>query len=830
MYPISKHRDAVQSGTGVFYQAIPAVGADGKKIMKLIPVQLVNGQSVQYDPSKPSLDSSKQKAVNISSPPALMKKIVTQNGSFVNVLPKRGGLDPGDSLNKHPQQQQTESLMSKVPTTPTPAANCVTSVRLPCQVPVMLKSPALPRGQFLQIPPNAHVRTLPASELPPDIKKQIFNSSASSTPGSGVPSVVFVSPVTTVSQCAAPPCDSGPHSPRLPSQTEATAKTSKPLLKLIPKASQASNGPTRWVIEEEDTPTAPRVHPLNPHSVNSHILRTVAQREKTGKHSDVSESNLDESAPEQDNALIMCNGKVFFVAKKCSLLFKQGENDSPTAATKSSEIKETTKPSLAQTQQDISIIISDESDEVIDLCDDDTQDDSQQAASVSTSAASHPDDDNVIFVSYMPPKSKAESTCDLTIKTQTILEKDRDPLSTGSLDSLTQEKSSGGRADADGRDVGATLTEGRSGTDEIVRHVCASAGTNVHDDEGSNVDSKQSTSTQQVSMGVDVDPESPADGSSAACFHKQEKTPPQPTVCQTSSPAPPPCKMADRQLSQMFGITADVKICLQRIDEASAGLAARSSEFIISAEDRHEPANRLIEKELFLQDFYRSCKYQNNDLKRVEVVTEQVQPAEAATAHTDVMSLQCAVFKLNTKPHSELGHCSPKGVSCGVENTTLIGYVEPIDEDFFNANEIAESQDVAALQQTQTCVDLNTSRIGRTRKRTMCPCCVPGTLEPAVKSSARSEELEKWACRTEHISKKGTRTKAARKGVTTSGNGCLTVRNNQKSKTHAVPARDRLSSTSTDTDELKRDRQIQRLKELLKEREAALELMEQSMS
>ncbi|XP_035015686.2 uncharacterized protein lrif1 [Hippoglossus stenolepis] len=803
MFPTSKHKDAVLSGAGVFYQAMPAVGADGKKIMTLIPVKLVNGQFIRYEIRKPSVDSTIQKAVNISSAPLPIKKIVT---NVSNVLPSRGGLDPGNSRNNHPQQQQTESLMSKVPTTP--ATNCVNSVRLPYQLPVMVKSPALPKGQLLQIPPNAHVRTLPASKLPPGIKKQIFNSSADSTPVSGVPSVVFVSPVTTVSQCAAPPWDSGPQSPRLPSQTEKTAKISKPLLKLIPKASPGPDGPTRWVIEEEDTSTASYMHS---HSVTSQIIRTVAQREKTDQYYNVSESILDKSGQDgqQDNALIMCNGKVFFVAKNSSLLFQQGENDSPTAATKSSEIKETTEPlfqhpvelAVPQTQQDISIIILDEPDEVIDLCDDNTQDDSQQAPSVSTSAVSHQDDDNVIFVSYIPPKSEAELTHDLTVETQTTIEKDIDLLSTSHSDSLTQEKSLGGRADADGWGEGATLTGGRSGTVENVTHVCASAGTSVNDDKGSNMNSKQSTSTQQEgSMGGDVDPETPADGSSEACSHKQEEAPP---GCQTSSPAPPPCKMADRQLSQMFGITVDVKICLQRIDEASAGLAeARSSEFINSAEDRHEPANGLKEKELFLQDFYRSCENQNVHVKREEVVTEWEKPADAATvtAHTDVMS------------------CSPKGAPCGVENTTLIGYVEPIDEDFLNANEIAELQDVATLRQSQTCVDLNTntSRIGRTRKRPMCPCCVPGTPEPAVKF--KSEELEKWACRTEQISKKGTRTKAARKGVITSGNSCLTVRNNQKSKTHEVPAGDSLSSTSTDPDEL------QRLKELLKEREAALEL------
>ncbi len=35
------------SGTGVYYQAMPAVGPDGKNVMKLIPVQKVNGQFYQ---------------------------------------------------------------------------------------------------------------------------------------------------------------------------------------------------------------------------------------------------------------------------------------------------------------------------------------------------------------------------------------------------------------------------------------------------------------------------------------------------------------------------------------------------------------------------------------------------------------------------------------------------------------------------------------------------------------------------------------------------------------------------------------------------------------
>ncbi|XP_040007628.1 ligand-dependent nuclear receptor-interacting factor 1 isoform X2 [Xiphias gladius] len=671
---------------------MPAVGADGKNIMKLIPVQMVNGKFVQNQISKPGMDSTPQKVVtiNISSAPIQMVKkaalnpsatqqIVRKNVSFVNALPNQVELDLGNSLNKHSPQQQTVNLMAKVPPIATPATNCWKSVRLPCQLPVTVKSPALPGGQYLQIPPNAQVQTVPASELPPGIKRQIFTSSANSSPGSGLPNVVYVSPVTTVNQGVTPPCDSALHSVKLLSKTSnktssrPPAKGSKPLLKLIPKVSQRLNSPIKWVIEEEDSSMASTLNPPNSPFVTSEILRAVAERENTSKHCDVIKkkvSQLSESKSGQglENALVMCNGKVFFVAEKCSLPFKMGKSNLLTAATQSYKFNKTiglsTQQSLesvaAQTGQDLRIIIPDESDEVIDLCDDDAQDDSsQQAASVNMSAVSPHDDDNVIFVAYIPPKSEAGSPHDWILKTQMALEKETDQTGTRSSNSVTEEKSLEGRTGSDGRDKDSNLRGRRPGQSILVRtlknvtDVCGSAVVNMHNNEGLNMKTQQSTSSQQVErMEMDVETESPAypstsDSSSGTYSQKQDthrmETIPNPAPCWTSSLAPKPCQMADQLLRQVFGITADVKICLPRIDEASAG------------------------------------------------------------------SVPCLDMNANTR------------------------------------------------------------RIGRTRKRTMCPCCIPVTLETAVKSSARLEEPENWAWLTEQMRKKGGRTRVPRKHGKTSG-------------------------------------------------------------
>ncbi|XP_038579519.1 ligand-dependent nuclear receptor-interacting factor 1 isoform X2 [Micropterus salmoides] len=822
--------DAVHSGTGVFYQAMPAVGADGKNIMKLIPVQMVNGQFVQIQISKPKTDPTPQKAVSINFAalnPSATQQTVSNQFSLVNGSANQVGLDLGNPLNKHPSQKQTVYFKAKVPQMATPAANCGNSLRPPKQLPVTVKSPALPRGQYLQIPPNAQVRTVPASELPLGIKKQIFTSSASSPPCSGLPSVVYVSPITTVNQGATPPGDSALQKLlyNTPNKTSHGSVGSKPRLKLIPTVSQRSSGPLKWVIEEEDWSMAPTPDFMKSPSVTSEILRAVAERENATKHQDVIHKPASQPSPgrggqEQENALVMCNGKVFFVAKKCSLSPKMRRSHVPTAATNSYEFNKTAISSsqtslwsaAPKSKPDFRIIIPDESDEVIDLCDDDAQDDSSQPA-----AAVPPlDEDNVIFVSYIPPKSESGSTQKSRLKTQKAPLNEADQTAASSWNSDTELKSLDGTGDCGGRQEVNDLRDkipGQSTVQNVTQNVCGSTVVNVHDNEGSNTSSQPSSCTQQLQSveGDAADPSS-SDRHKGRCSPTEQDT----HNMETTRTTPESRQIDDLLLRRLFGITADVKIRLQRIDEASTG-SVYADPPQESAEDHQELTSRFTE--LFSQDL--QSPHETDSCNGLIVVgpPEQEPSADhpASLPHTDSETFKCSHFKLNTQHLS--GQSSPEE-SCDVESEPVIGYVEPIEEDFLSAdeNDIPNSQDAAVRPQAQNHVDLstNTRRMGRMRKRTRCPCCIP---------SAKSEEPErKWAWTAEQTGKKGGRTKGVRKEVKTSGRiSCLTAETQQVCKTYALPAGGTL--TSMDSDELTRHEQIRRLRVLLKEKEAALELM-----
>lgn len=508
---------------------------------------MVNGKFFRTQISKP--DPKAQKAVTIKVPSAhahmgktaalnssATQQIVREQVSLVNASPNKVAvpercLDLSNSLNKYPQQQQTLNLMAEEPLIAALAPNCGKSVRLP----VTVKSPALPRGHCLQIPSNAQVRTVPASDLPPGIKKQIFTSSANSSSSSGLPSVVYVSPVTTINQNTTPPSNSAPeiHS-KTSNMTSPSSGGSKLHLKLIPKVSQRPNSPIKWVIEEEDR--ASTLDVLVSPSVTSEILRAVKEREVANKHCEittkdmpVSPSSLGKSEKRHENALVMCNGKVFFVAKKCSEPFKlsSGEAEPPTAATKSYQVKKTSiESSQTSLRQDSRIIIPDEADEVIDLCNDDFPDDSsQQAASGCMSTVTHLDEDNVIFVSYIPPKSESGPTQDLVQKAH---EKE---TGTKSSDSVMEQKRLGGATGSVSKTLIGSRTlgdrsrdGGKPGQNTLVNKVknvpsvCGAAVMNSNNNRTSNTNSQQSTSIQQSeSMEVDVETKSSADPSTSDC-------------------------------------------------------------------------------------------------------------------------------------------------------------------------------------------------------------------------------------------------------------------------------------------------------------------------
>ncbi|XP_029362450.1 ligand-dependent nuclear receptor-interacting factor 1 isoform X2 [Echeneis naucrates] len=710
---------------------MPAIGVDGENIMKLIPVQMLNGQFVQTQISKPGMAFPLQKAgtIKISSAPVHMIKKAASNPaatqkctlnkcSFLNVLPNKVGLDFGKSLNKNVPQQQTPNLLAKVPVIQKPE-NFGKLARLTYQPPVTVNFPTFPTGQHHEII---------------DLKKQVFTSSSSSSPGPRLPSVVYMTPVTAVNQRITPPCNSGVSGLKLLSKTsdktscEQTAKGSKSLLKLVPTFSQRPNSPIKWVIEEEEQEeksTASNLNSLDLTSVTSEILRTVAERESMTMRCDSirksSEPGQGRSGQGQDNALVMCNGKVFYVAKKSSLSLKMGKSNSPTSATESDKFNKMTVPSNlpslelngAQALQELRNV---NPDDVIDLCDEDHHEDSSKPAmSVNMSAFAHPDDDSVIFVSYIPPTSDVGLTHG---------QREMEETGTIGLGGVTKKRSLHGGCSNNDRDERSTFRERQTdqrdsvSTVENVQHLCPSAEVTAQDNKDLNTISCQSTFTQQVErMEPDVETQGPSylsslrDSNGGARSRKQESHKMQsisnPTTGRISPLTPKPCQMASPQLRQIFGITADVKICLQKIDEALAGSLHADT---LKSES--------ISSELELQKFSGSTK-----------------------SWSDCNSVKGAFFNLEAKPISAMeskylsNQSSFKGVLC--ENASVTWYVEPIDEDFpstTNKN-IPRSKVTPTQLRSQACMDLNpnTRRIGRARKRTICSCCIPRALDPPSK-------------------------------------------------------------------------------------------------
>uniref|UniRef100_A0A3P8XPS9 Ligand dependent nuclear receptor interacting factor 1 n=1 Tax=Esox lucius TaxID=8010 RepID=A0A3P8XPS9_ESOLU len=198
-------------------------------------------------------------------------------------------------------------------------------VTLKKQLPVTVKSPVLPNGQYLQIPPNAQVKTLPASALPPAIKRQIFTSSMTCVSKS--PMVLYVSPVQTMKQGGTPLCSTSQKAvlslSRIQGSSGQTVSTCSTQCSTTSKDSRPPVTPIKWVIEEADGSPAPCLVPVKSTSVTSEILKTLAKMEnaqKTGENPPKMSLSTQESETKigqaKDNALVMYNGKVYFVAKK----------------------------------------------------------------------------------------------------------------------------------------------------------------------------------------------------------------------------------------------------------------------------------------------------------------------------------------------------------------------------------------------------------------------------------------------------------------------------------------------------------------------------------
>uniref|UniRef100_A0A8C1FSB9 Ligand dependent nuclear receptor interacting factor 1 n=1 Tax=Cyprinus carpio carpio TaxID=630221 RepID=A0A8C1FSB9_CYPCA len=434
------------SGTGVYYQAMPAVGPDGKNVMKLIPVQKVNGQfyqtpfSTERDsvdvqlkayakPINPSAAASSQTQMRL---PALQTiadgryvlKTLPQVRTVSNaVKTQQGGTN--DIIIHNPKSVHvplsTRSLSQySVQLPPRPNGQGMVAVQT---LPVTVKSPVLPNGHFLQIPPNAKVRTLPATALPQSIKCRIMNS-VSNTPNlqKGPPTVVLVSPVNSVKLNS----DQQVVSVTKPSQIQKTLLQNPPTNLqspvCVPKTNEEVNTPLKWVVQEGTGACAPCLVPVMTPNVSSDTIKAVKHVNSVGTANESvpskptpPQTSQEKITPGKDHALVMCNGKVYFVAKKNSEIAKDvmiSEGGKRGVVSTSPALPASSALGTNSSKQDPKRNVS----EIIDLCDDDEETSTCLGGAPGnlptpsqTEVDESDEDSNVIFVSYIPPKSETRA-------------------------------------------------------------------------------------------------------------------------------------------------------------------------------------------------------------------------------------------------------------------------------------------------------------------------------------------------------------------------------------------------------------------------------------
>uniref|UniRef100_W5KJ59 Ligand dependent nuclear receptor interacting factor 1 n=1 Tax=Astyanax mexicanus TaxID=7994 RepID=W5KJ59_ASTMX len=433
---------------------MPAVGPDGKNVMKLIPVQKVNGKFVQTHVISARTDHQPQ----VHHHPTLLSPVSLPHNNLPTLQPTADGrfilkMPPDSNTLLNPLKSQLQGTNDLLKNTlnqvrPPLVAPTLTqhALQLPLQSnskpvtvisspqqPVSGKSPIFSSGHYLQIPPNATVRTLPASALPQSIKSQICTSlNAPNNSANGLSTVLYVSPVNSLKL--------GPSQqvPGLMKETVTTqSSTPMPTISSVkslnvtstsgPKPDEGASTPMRWVVQEGTGSTAPFLIPVTSPSMTTDIIKAVKQMETekqmnqgtAGKRASTSSTAIQEKiSPGKDSALVMCNGKVYFVAKKSS----ENTKDVISGAGSNLNVRNFVQPpSVSNTvpkQDSVQTPSSKNPNEIIDLCDD--EEESSPSTALSTlsvpneNASENDEDSNVIFVSYIPPKSETDTSTKAT--------------------------------------------------------------------------------------------------------------------------------------------------------------------------------------------------------------------------------------------------------------------------------------------------------------------------------------------------------------------------------------------------------------------------------
>ncbi|KAK9404631.1 hypothetical protein NXF25_009458 [Crotalus adamanteus] len=334
-------------------QPVQTTGLDGKKVLKLLPVSkplnnlknLVQSSVVSHD-VKRNISLSVHDYVKtsfkntITSPAAkiselktvaanrliLLKPLNQQEKVNVTFVVKQNPITSTVSGIQSSYSADRSSLQKSVAPVCSDTSTAIVKIE---NTPLSMKPPMLPSG-------HAKVKTLPVSVLPPVIQEKILATvPASNASGKGeiinAPTVTFVSPVNTVKMP-----DSKSLETKYPKPVEEVSSSLIPATPQKVKNNSAvevstsgsmedKTNPIKWVVHENPQSSTSYLVPVkSSNKMASKLLKTLADMKNTKSNSTsilpICPSSFYESHAKtpstKDSSLVMCNGKVYLLAKK----------------------------------------------------------------------------------------------------------------------------------------------------------------------------------------------------------------------------------------------------------------------------------------------------------------------------------------------------------------------------------------------------------------------------------------------------------------------------------------------------------------------------------
>uniref|UniRef100_A0A670Z0P9 Ligand dependent nuclear receptor interacting factor 1 n=1 Tax=Pseudonaja textilis TaxID=8673 RepID=A0A670Z0P9_PSETE len=322
--------------TDCVYRVVEMTGLDGKKVLKLLPASkplnnlkpLVQSPVVSHavkgnvslsvhDYVKPSFAST------VTSTAAKISKLKTIAPSRLILSKPLNQLEQVNATFVVKQNPITSTVFGIQSSYSADRSSLQKSVVPVClytstavvkieNIPLSMKLPMLPSGQHLQIPAHAKVKTLSVSVLSPVIQDKILAiATASNTSGTGENTnapTISASPVNTVKM---------PASESL--ETKSVEEESSSLLLATPQKVVNSSA-----MQKIQSSTSYLVPVKSSNKVASKLLKTLTDMKNTENNSTsilpICSSSLHESHAKmpsiKDNALVMCNRKVYLLTKK----------------------------------------------------------------------------------------------------------------------------------------------------------------------------------------------------------------------------------------------------------------------------------------------------------------------------------------------------------------------------------------------------------------------------------------------------------------------------------------------------------------------------------